>query len=147
MEFNEAKWQKWDDVNITKEISTNLFMEQKYPIHFKLGDWVLYEQVDMEDKTVCIPRLALFYTFLPCDQTIEMFFITVPRTWMDNLKYTDNPDGNYKIPISEGLFSEPLESTIIWGGVDVNILGHWRTKPKFKELLSSMRKSIYYKNK
>lgn len=115
----------------------------------EFGDWVIIEYYHLEknNRKVYRPVLATFHSCLPCDQTVEMIFNRAPRTWMNNIKYNPNPNfPTYKSQIVDCLHYQGTISVIPWGENDLNIIGHWKQKPKFGELRTALKKSIFYQN-
>lgn len=103
------------------------------------GDYFLYEKIEnIDNKTlVHYPKLGIYLNALPCDQTIEVEWFDVRRTFEYNTKYKYTHDGNeYQINLSDS--ESEIKRLPLWHD-ELLIYNVWSLKPNWKEL----RKSYY----
>jgi len=95
-------------------------------ISVKTGQFFLYEKI--EDDLLHYPKLGLFLNDLPCDQTIELEWFDIRRSWEYRQTYTGKMrDGTeYKAHHS------------------MDVYGVWDKMPSWKELRVAYEKTIWF---
>jgi len=110
-------------------------------ISVKIGQFFLYEKI--EDDFIHYPKLGIFLNVLPCDQTIEIEWFDVRRSWewrqtctlklQDGREYETNPcDSQSKI-----------ERLILWND-SIEVYGVWDKMPNWKELRIAYEKTVWF---
>ena len=111
---------------------------------WEFGEWILFQHIEYSyDKTNPImigrPQLAIFTNYKIWDQALVINFIEKPRAWKNHHEVITNPDINYSEAISQG--DDKVNAIQFWTD-NINVLGHWKTKPSIGELKSAMKKTI-----
>jgi hypothetical protein len=112
-------------------------------IKLKFGDYVLFQEYKqksyLQDEKQYIyevtkPILAIYLGFFVADQTIGFNYvrwINENRTVYINNDYIKNYPTNKQV--------DDIEQHIEWNDC-IDILGHWKVKPNWKQILNSYRK-------
>jgi hypothetical protein len=115
------------------------------------GQFFLYEKSihksDTQNKShnrIYYPKIGMYVNSIPCDQTFEMEWINVKRTWEWNKKYQYiNPDGEIK-EYDVCYLSTQVQSLIVWDD-DMLIYGVWDKIPNWKELRKHYERTWWFK--
>jgi hypothetical protein len=94
----------------------------------EMGDWLLFNHI-REYKTISRPILGLVAGHNIWDQALVLEIVEPRRAFHHNS--TINED--YETPIS--LVDQDVQYFIFWDD-DIRVIGHWKFKPKVKELRS-----------
>lgn len=101
----------------------------------KMGDFILFQHIT--DKTISRPILALFVGYSMWDMALVMNYVEVPRAYYYSDKYKIDDhfgDGEYI-----GHLDPEIETIQFWTD-NIKILGHYKSKPTFKELKLTLTK-------
>lgn len=109
----------------------------------KVGQFFLYETYISQgivDKYIGYPKLALYVGEIPTDQTIEVEYIDVRRSWEYNTKLiTPN---NHEMFVSNT--PTKINSMAIWSNT-LFIYGMWDKMPTWKELKPAYQKTWWFR--
>ena len=117
----------------------------------KIGQFFVYEEFTYFKEpleSISYPKLGLYINCLPCDQTIEVEWVDVRRTWEDNVKYDsiivdkDGLERVYKNSISEN--QTDIKRSILWYD-NVLIYGMWDSMPNWKQLKKAYEKTWWFR--
>lgn len=101
----------------------------------KMGDWLLFRHI-CNEKEISEPILALVIGHTIWDQALVLEYVTEWRTWEANTEYNCNP--KYNLYVSLSFIDKETKQIQFWTD-DIQVLGHWKIKPNFKQLLKSYR--------
>jgi len=90
-------------------------------------------------KVVSYPMIAQYTKVLPCDQTIEVEYINVERTWDNNTSFTYK-DSKYYLYNKRS----ETEGTILWFD-EVFVYGAWDKMPTWQELRPHYQKTWWFR--
>ena len=121
----------------------------------KIGQFFLYEKIldgryrsnIPHDHELFYPKLGMYINALPCDQTIEVEWVDVRRTWEWNLEY------DYEVKDKDGVsktyqnyFGE-IETEIqrlpLWAD-DLLVYGVWDSMPNWKQLRQAYERTWWF---
>lgn len=141
-----------DRKNISIEVeATDPYSKDKYDVlnvkPLKPGNIFLYEKVSLSNTTsnaykITYPKLAIYLDSYPCDQTLELEYKNIRRTWEYNTEYSyifnDKEYTNFVAEIKE------IEYTILWNDT-IQVFGIWDNIPDWKELKKAYRKTNWFR--
>jgi len=131
-----------------KHFEKNSFLNSEYVVN-EPGKLFLYEKFFHYGtgipekfngkKVVSYPMMALYTKVLPCDQTIEVEYLNIERTWDLNTSfmYGDNEYHLYN-KLSE------VDSTILWFD-ELFVYGAWDKMPTWQELRPHYQKTWWFR--
>lgn len=131
----DKHFKKWNFFDFKKTLNVDLN---------KPGQVFLYEVV-MDDYRLHYPKIGIFINYIPCDQTVELEWMDVRRTWEYRRKFLYNfKDGSYHNSEREYSFCYLSSKHLIrsipqWNDTHL-IYGVWDTLPNWKVLKK------YYEN-
>jgi hypothetical protein len=112
----------------------------------KFGDFFLYQTTEYDhiekNNKMSYPKLATFIEYLPCDQTLELRFVNMPRTWMYKVEYVYDNEGSTSTVSERG---QEIDYVIPWGNTEVYIFGKWNSMPDWKSLRRAYEKTMWYR--
>lgn len=115
------------------------FFESKYSPKV-IGQFFLYEIYSNHE--ISYPKLGLYLNTLPCDQTIEVEFINLRRTWEWNTQYKYTYESKeYTNYIGE--LQTKVDSVILWGD-SMLVYGLWDKKPNWKEMKKAYERTWWF---
>lgn len=110
-------------------------------IHVRTGQFFLYEK--LEDDLLHYPKLGIFLNDLPCDQTIEVEWFDVRRSWEWRQTYTAKMRDGTEYEANPYDLQSKIERLILWHD-SMNIYGVWDKMPSWKELRVAYEKTIWF---
>ena len=116
-----------------------------FNLNIDAGDYFLYEKIEhIANKTlVHYPKLGIYLNALPCDQTIEVEWFDVRRTFEYNAQYKYTHEGNeYQISLSD--VESEIKRLPLWHD-EILIYNVWTSKPNWKELRKYYEKTWWFK--
>lgn len=124
---------------------------EKPDVRLEVGEWFLFQHVSDVMPGTCStynakkvyvsrPILALFVGYSVWDMALVYHFVEPERAWTNSHKVITNPEFKYSAYIS--LFDPEVQSIPDWNE-HLHILGSWKTKPKVKELKSSLNSRLW----
>ena len=113
-------------------------------ISVKPGQFFLYEKI--EEGAVpylSYPRLGIFLNYLACDQTIEVEWFDVRRTWEFRVpcREYDIYGKEYEAYVCD--MPSEIKRMILWND-SMNVYGAWNGMPSWKELRRAYEKTIWF---
>lgn len=102
--------------------------------HF-LYEKYLYRRNKGKGSVICYPKVGIFLNMIPIDQTVELEWFNVRRTWENNVQI---PSGGC---ISD--FTSELDNLIIWEDT-LFIYDAWDTKPNWKQMRKAYDKTWWF---
>ncbi len=142
-----------DKVKFTEHYKKYTFIGGKHPN--KIGQFFLYEKIldgryrssIPHDHELFYPKLGMYINSLPCDQTIEVEWVDIRRTWEWNLKYdyeVIDRDGLPKIYQNYiGEIQTEIQRLPLWSD-DLLVYGVWDTMPNWKQLRQSYERTWWF---
>lgn len=131
--------------------ANNSYSSSKYDIlnikPLKVGQIFLYEKISASDitsnaYTINYPKLAVYLDSYLVDQTLELEYKNLRRSWEYRTEYSymykDKEYTNIVADIKE------LEYTILWNDT-IQVFGVWDVMPDWKELKKAYRKTNWFK--
>lgn len=121
----------------------------------KVGNFFLYEKLidgrysskAPHDHELFYPKLGMYINSLPCDQTIEVEWIDVRRTWEWQLKYEheykDKDDVSRFFTRYIGELETEIERLPIWSDY-LLVYGVWDTMPNWKQLRQAYERTWWF---
>lgn len=111
------------------------YFSGKHRLNF--GNFFLYEKVEGKgsQNLIFYPKLGLFLNSLPCDQTLELEWVDYRRTCEWNIKVKS-------VYMSE--YASEINRIVLWSD-SIFIYDRWDKMPSWKELISSYRKTWWFK--
>ena len=114
-------------------------------INVKRGQFFLYEKI--EDDFLYYPKLGIYLNALICDQTLEIEWFDVRRTW----EWRQTYDGDYgdidgpKRPFKGyvGDLQSEIQRLILWDD-SMEVYAVWDKMPDWKELRRAYEKTIWF---
>ena len=105
-----------------------------------IGQYFLYERFisGQSFDELHYPKLGLYLNSLPCDQTIEVEWVNIRRTWEQNLEYDS---GNWKFYMFES--PTEIEREQLWSN-ELLVYGVWDTKPNWKQLRQAYERTWWF---
>jgi hypothetical protein len=115
-------FKKWNFFDYSKTLHTTL----KNP-----GQIFLYEKY--EDKRISYPQIGIFINYLPCDQTLDIEWVSYRRTWEHNQSFEYTPED--KPTVKYDFYDMPsfIRSMPQWSDYML-IYGVWDKLPDWKTL-------------
>ena len=110
-------------------------------ISVKTGQFFLYEKI--EDDLLHYPKLGLFLNDLPCDQTIELEWFDVRRSWEYRQTYTATSVSGTEYKAHPYDLQSQIQRLILWHD-SIDVYGVWDKMPTWKELRVAYEKTIWF---
>lgn len=110
-------------------------------ISLRPGQFFLYEKI--EDDLLHYPKLGIFLNDLPCDQTIEVEWFDVRRTWEWRQTYTAKMRDGTEYEAHPYDLQSNIERLILWHD-SMEVYGAWNIMPSWKELRVAYEKTIWF---
>lgn len=133
---------KFDDI---KSFKDRFYTYKELPKNFKLpdywmnyeekpkfGDWILFRRICK--RGIGRPILALCVGHTIYDQSLVLEYVENYRGFHHNSELLNLSTGCY-YPVSDN--DRKVENVIFWFD-DIQILGHWKSKPSFRQLRKSL---------
>lgn len=133
--------EKWRFFNYAKDLS-KIYNIKSDNFYLNIpGKFFLYESIDKE--RIYYPKLGIFINSIPCDQTLDVEWVNLRRTWEYNLNYKIEHDG--KIIENEFIYlPTQIQSKIIWGCDTLLIYDVWDKHPNYKQLRKSYDRTWWF---
>jgi len=119
---------------MSKRIIKNFLSSDVNP---KFGDYILFQEYVQGNRVnneytaiVSKPKLVIYLGVFVADQTLGFNYIE----WINDNHFVKIEGTNYKEIKEVG----EIQSHIEWGDY-IDILGHWSSRPNWKEILSAYR--------
>lgn len=132
---NESRVFNGVDLNSTK---TDFISGE---ISVRPGQFFLYEKI--EDDLLHYPKLGIFLNDLPCDQTIEVEWFDVRRTWEWRQTYVAKMRDGTEYEAHPYNLQSNIERLILWHD-SMEVYGAWDRMPTWKELRVAYEKTIWF---
>jgi hypothetical protein len=135
------------DLEIDKHTEKYRFLKSKLQTH---GQYFVYECLVETDKSIEItyPKLGIYTYAYICDQTLEIEWIDIRRTWEYKTErehiYVDKNGKEFKHNNYVSEDRTELRSLILWWD-DLLVYGSWDTLPNWKQLRQAYEKSWWFK--
>lgn len=110
-------------------------------ISVKTGQFFLYEKI--EDDLLHYPKLGLFLNDLPCDQTIELEWFDIRRSWEYRQTYTGKMQDGTEYKAHPYDLQSQIQRLILWDD-SMEVYGVWDKMPTWKELRVAYEKTIWF---
>ena len=110
-------------------------------ISVKTGQFFLYEKI--EDDLLHYPKLGIFLNDLPCDQTIELEWFDVRRSWEYRQTYTATSVSGTEYKAHPYDLQSQIQRLILWHD-SIDVYGVWDKMPTWKELRVAYEKTIWF---
>lgn len=113
-------------------------------IKVKAGQHFLYETIkDGAVPHLSYPKLGIYLNDLPCDQTIELEWFDVRRTWEYRLPCVakDIYGKEFETYVSD--YQSEIKRLILWYG-QMLVYGAWNGMPSWKELRRAYEKTLWF---
>lgn len=110
-------------------------------ISVKTGQFFLYEKI--EDDLLHYPKLGLFLNDLPCDQTIELEWFDIRRSWEYRQTYTGKMRDGTEYKAHPYDLQSQIQRLILWDD-SMEVYGVWDKMPTWKELRVAYEKTIWF---
>lgn len=141
-----------DKDNFKKHFDKYNFLDSKVN---KIGQFFLYEKIldgryrsnIPHDHELFYPKLGMYINALPCDQTIEVEWVDIRRTWEWKIEYDyevkdkDGVSKKYKNYFGE--IETEIQRLPIWAD-DLLVYGFWETMPNWKQLRQAYERTWWF---
>jgi hypothetical protein len=117
----------------------------------KIGQFFLYEKILNSsyplDHELFYPKLGMYINALLCDQTIEVEWVDIRRTWEWKIEYDyevkdkDGVSNKYKNYFGE--IETEIQRLPIWTD-DLLVYGCWETMPNWKQLRQAYERTWWF---
>jgi len=107
-------------------------------ISVRSGQFFLYEKI--EDDLLHYPKLGIYLNELPCDQTIEVEWFDVRRSWEFRQTVMYGGTGYKGFPSD---LPSKIERLILWYN-SMEVYGVWDKMPTWRELRVAYEKTIWF---
>lgn len=129
----DKHYEKWSFFGFSETLSKIENLDNKIYLN-KPGQLFLYEEYIHSNEEINYPKIGIYLKDIPCDQTVEVEYINIQRTWENNKEYTFTTANN-EIRKDGKFYYLPsiIRSTPIWDD-DLMVYGIWDKLPNWKEL-------------
>lgn len=148
--FTEEEIKERKNKSIEVEATTS-YSNDKYDVlnvaPLRPGNIFLYEKVSLSDLKsnsykISYPKLAIYMDSYLMDQTLELEYKNLRRTWEYNTEYSYMY--NYKEYTNIVADIRDIEYTILWNDT-IHVFGTWDKMPNWKELKKAYRKTNWFR--
>jgi hypothetical protein len=132
--------EKMDGIN-----HTSLFLNR--PGQFFLYEKLVYkyDQVNGNYQKIYYPKIGMYINSIPCDQTFEIEWVNIKRTWEFNKKYQSINNVEGVIKEYDVLYlPTQIQRLIIWND-DMFVYGVWDKLPDWKTLRKYYERTWWFK--
>lgn len=113
-------------------------------IRVKAGQHFLYETIkDGVAPHLSYPKLGIYLNELPCDQTIELEWFDVRRTWEYRLPCVGNLIDGKEFTTYVSDYPSEIKRLILWDD-QMLVYGAWNGMPSWKELRRAYEKTLWF---
>lgn len=113
------------------------------PGHYFLYENFIFSSSKEHSLKITHPKIGIYVNCYPCDQTIEVEWVDVRRTWEYNVEYEyTHQDKTYTQCVAED--RSEFQYLILWDD-QMLIYGVWDTKPNWKQLRQAYEKTWRFK--
>jgi len=113
-------------------------------ISLRTGQFFLYEKlVDGAMPHLTYPKLGIYLNELPCDQTIEIEWFDVRRSWEHRKPCLGTTIHGKEYDAYACDRPSEISSLILWSD-SMNVYGAWDSMPGWKELRRAYEKTIWF---
>jgi hypothetical protein len=113
-------------------------------IKVKTGQHFLYETIkDGAITYLSYPKLGIYLNDLPCDQTIELEWFDIRRTWEHMLPCSATDIYGKEFTTYAGNYPSEIRRMILWDDTML-VYGAWNGMPSWKELRRAYEKTLWF---
>ncbi len=104
-----------------------------------MGDWLLFKHIIPEKNQISKPILALIIGHTFWDMALVLEYVTETRAFEYNSQIYNEITDQYRFYFEYS--GKEIQYIQFWTD-DIEILGHWKNKPSFKEIKFSLNNKI-----
>jgi hypothetical protein len=113
-------------------------------IKVKVGQHFLYETIkEGAVPHLSYPKLGIYLNDLPCDQTIELEWFDIRRTWEHMLPCSATDIYGKEFTTYAGNYPSEIRRMILWDDTML-VYGAWNGMPSWKELRRAYEKTLWF---
>lgn len=143
--IHDAK--KWflNYVEFDNSMVNSFYQSEDLGKDWKFGDYILLQHI--QDNKISRPIYGIFTSFTIWDQALVLQMVENKRAWMySNEVRLKIPEATHKgkMPntnVNICAMDDEITQFEFWTG-DINLLGHWKSKPSISELKDALKKQV-----
>ena len=127
-----------------RDLCTNEYDFLQGDIRVKAGQHFLYETIkEGAVPHLSYPKLGIYLNDLPCDQTIELEWFDVRRTWEYRLPCVSKLRDGKEFETYVSDYQSEIKRLILWND-QMLVYGAWNGMPSWKELRRAYEKTLWF---